>query len=662
MPWHKVRDHSDCPASRPIAVVKDSDGAVEGCHASEDDADDQLAALYAAEADEELGALAEEVVDLTTRTTMDLTTVTLPHQRLGGKPNPGTKPDRRLRRNRQRAQVGDCPPGQHQMPDGGCMPDEDMALAENGPFAPWSGVLALEGTETGDGREFAPGSLEWAAPPLPLMWQRQSEPQHMRSVVVGRIDTVERAGSEILGTGVVDLGSEDGREIARQMGYDPETGEVDPGRAIAGGVSVDVDSVKDSDVELVFPDSGGEDSVEETDDGDLLMLFGPPPEKVVFHRGRLRGATLVALPAFVEARITLEGSPEEGLVASLLERTGQHLGAIGTHDTSTSDEPWDSGAATAGLPTPMPVDTARGMYAWMADGAVEDGEVRKGDLRFPHHNSAGGAANLTGCSSGIGALNGARGGTTIPAGDRQGVYNHLAAHLRAAGREPPPLADLDDALVAAGAVPVAPPAAWFRDPVLPGPTTWTVDDDGRVFGHLALWGICHTTFADRCVTPPRERDYPYFQLGDLRSREGETLGVGQVTLGTGHYAGSGAVPAVEHYDHTGYAAADVACGEDRFGIWVAGALRPGLSEARVRELRAAKLSGDWRKIGGQLRLVAVLAVNVPGFPVPRMRARMDGEGLLALTAAGVVTDERCEAYGRVRGDGLGTLRVRKVVK
>lgn len=48
MPWHV--DKSDrCPASRPWAVIKDADGAIEGCHASKADANKQLAALYANE-------------------------------------------------------------------------------------------------------------------------------------------------------------------------------------------------------------------------------------------------------------------------------------------------------------------------------------------------------------------------------------------------------------------------------------------------------------------------------------------------------------------------------------------------------------------------------------------------------------------------------------
>jgi len=48
MPWH-VAESGKCPASKPWAVIKDSDGSVEGCHASKADANKQMAALYANE-------------------------------------------------------------------------------------------------------------------------------------------------------------------------------------------------------------------------------------------------------------------------------------------------------------------------------------------------------------------------------------------------------------------------------------------------------------------------------------------------------------------------------------------------------------------------------------------------------------------------------------
>jgi hypothetical protein len=48
MPWH-VSKSSECPASKPWAVIKDSNGEVEGCHATKAAANKQLKALYANE-------------------------------------------------------------------------------------------------------------------------------------------------------------------------------------------------------------------------------------------------------------------------------------------------------------------------------------------------------------------------------------------------------------------------------------------------------------------------------------------------------------------------------------------------------------------------------------------------------------------------------------
>lgn len=649
MPWHLVEAHSECSDSQPWAVVQDDSGEVEGCHATRSDAEDQMAALYASEADQELSSLSEKLVRAVTM----------------AKPSEGTPADRRLKRNKGRAprvdyqeepregtdDDGDCPPGMHRMPDGECapddaVPDEVMAVDDLvGPFQGWTGVLAVEGVETGDGREFAPDSLEWPIPPLPLMWQRQSEPMHMRSVVVGRIDRIERQGAEIHGWGVLDLGNPDGAEVVRQMGA-----------SMAGGVSVDVDSVKEPDVELVYPDDGEDERVTEDEDNNIVMLFGPPPEKTVFHRGRIRGATLVALPAFVEARLRLIDEEEISLALAHV------FAAVGIHHPDTVEGAWDSSPNEKRLPSPMPIATARGAYAWIDSGAGD--ELTKTDCKFLHHSVSAdgspGAANLTACSNGVGILNGGRGGADIPAADRQGVYNHLAAHLRDAGRVPPPLADLGGALVAAGG-PMFPPQEWFQNPKLQAPTPWTIRE-GKVFGHLALWSSCHTTFPNRCITPPREQDFPYFMKRELETSEGDIIGVGQITMGTGHAPlRMGHVPASEHYDDTGTAMVDIAVGEDRWGIWVAGALRPGVTDAQLRELRAASLSGDWRRIGGRLRLVAVLAVNVPGFPVPRMRATLAADEVASLVAAGIPTEARRERYRKVNAETLsdGTIRVRR---
>jgi hypothetical protein len=122
-------------------------------------------------------------------------------------------------------------------------------------------------------------------------------------------------------------------------------------------------------------------------------------------------------------------------------------------------------------------------------------------------------------------------------------------------------------------------------------------------------------------------------------------------MDTGHAEkGDGPQAAVSHYDNTGTGVADVNAGEDAHGIWVAGAMRPGVSEQQMYVLKATgALSGDWRRIGGNLELVAALAVNVPGFPIPRvaMAAAASGQTLSLIAAAVVTADPNAEQADRI---------------
>lgn len=197
-----------------------------------------------------------------------------------------------------------------------------------------------------------------------------------------------------------------------------------------------------------------------------------------------------------------------------------------------------------------------------------------------------------------------------------------------------------DALIAA-AIPTAPPEAWFKDPGLTGPTALVIGDDGRVYGHIAAWGTCHIGQIGKCVEPPTSpSNYAYFRTGALQTAEGTSVAVGHLTMDTGH-AGprDSATQAAAHYDNTGYVFADVAAGEDAYGIWVAGSLRPGIPAERVRIARSAPISGDWRTIRGSLELVGALAVNVPGFPVPRPRGLLASGEVKSLLASGVVAHD-----------------------
>lgn len=211
------------------------------------------------------------------------------------------------------------------------------------------------------------------------------------------------------------------------------------------------------------------------------------------------------------------------------------------------------------------------------------------------------------------------------------------------------------ALIACGIVssviPNEPPAEWFDDPKLSQATPLTVGDDGRVYGHIAAWHVDHIgmSFGTR---PPRSRsNYAYFHTGVLRTEEGTDVPVGQLTLAGGHASlEMSAQEAVRHYDDTASAIADVHAGEDAYGIWIAGALRPGTAPEQIRALRASAPSGDWRPIKGRLELVGVLQVNVPGFPIAR--ARVASGQVMALVAAGAAT------LARMRHDPVADLNAR----
>lgn len=562
---YEVRKSGDCPASTPWGVFKQGTGEKMGCHGSEEEAQAQMDALYANEPE----ARAADNITAAPNVT-------------GSAPVPS---------------VGntDVPAMSPTFSDG----------------SPWTGVLAIEGQETGDGRMFEPGSLTWvgASPDLtvapadaaslglPLAWTPQDYGEHQGSVRVGRIDRIYRDATNpniIRADGVFDDNGVNGAEMLRLMKA-----------KMAGGVSVDVDSIKDADVELVFPEGDG------GDEGDLMDLFAMP-ELTVFHAGRIRGATMVDIPAFVEARIELV----------------------------------DSAVTTA-----APAITGNGPMAPSSYAAT----VEK---LLPHGCDREGGPDLGACASALAVVM-TRPMDGVALADRKAMHAHLAEHLRKLGLAPQEfsltaLSDELQVLYASASpttAPAAPPDWMFADPGFTTATAVSVsepDENGwrYVSGHAALWDTCHTSFPGACVTPPYEdQGHTYFRLGEVLTASGERVPVGSITLGTGHAPVSGDPRrAVEHYDHTGTCVALVASGNDDHGIWVAGVIKPGTPAGRVIELAGAKLSGDWRRIAGSLRLVAMLAVNTPGFPVPRLRTSVMDGVQASLIAAGVVpSGERLRA-------------------
>lgn len=138
------------------------------------------------------------------------------------------------------------------------------------------------------------------------------------------------------------------------------------------------------------------------------------------------------------------GSPfatNTAAVATAIAATIEDLkAAIASHSTATDDGAWDGPANEARISADAGASTLRRAFAWMDP---DKDPATKAAYRFIHHmvstDGSVGAANLRACSTGIAVLNGGRGGTTIPADDRSGVYAHLARHLRDGDREPPAL-------------------------------------------------------------------------------------------------------------------------------------------------------------------------------------------------------------------------------
>lgn len=194
--------------------------------------------------------------------------------------------------------------------------------------------------------------------------------------------------------------------------------------------------------------------------------------------------------------------------------------------------------------------------------------------------------------------------------------------------------------------PVVPPRGWFSRVDVPDPSRHVYlgrrpngVPTGQTWGYVAQWGVPHAGILDREVYAPRlgpEGYRTFSSQGSVFTEEGEEVPTGVLTFGGGHASTDlGVIPALAHYDNAGSAYADVVIGEDEFGVWFAGAMRPHLTRQQIEEFGRHPVSGDWRANPGDtaLRFVAALSVNTPGFPI-RGQAHITASGVRSLVAAG----------------------------
>ena len=478
--------------------------------------------------------------------------------------------------------------------------DEDAAAE----YVAW---LAPEGTATDDGRLMAPDSLTWREPPLPLMASDRTLPGHLNAVLVGNLvdlDRAERDGVTWVTARVRWDSTEEAQRFRELVDCALDDGD---GCAQMRGVSVDL-AIMEADVR--YEDEMADD--EEAEDPDW-----PGGVWLRVRAGTILGATLVPMPAFSEAHV-------EPITAAATR--------FGDLPLSERDRVWDSDAARRRVLGDGDWDRFERAHFWVDRDAIEErGEPTQADFKLPFADLIDGelVAVWNGVTAATAAVRGARGGVDIPDDDRPGVEMHQCRYYAKARDQYDddtivcPHEEEEASLVAA--YPVAPPSSWFSHDGITGPTPLTVSD-GRVFGHAALRDTCHTGLAG-CTTMPEAADLGMFLTGHVVTQEGTEVAVGQITLAGGHpsdFDGRGrlrSIDAVQRaYADTRSAVADVTAGYDEWGLWVAGALRPGVTDEEVRVLRASPLSGHWRWRDGGDHLIALVAVNAQGFPVRRLAA------------------------------------------
>jgi len=209
-------------------------------------------------------------------------------------------------------------------------------------------------------------------------------------------------------------------------------------------------------LEQDFENRGSEEDAMDTQTADPTVEVEQPPVaesamQVNIDTAMERLLALEALADRVQGK--LNAFAAEDADATPAEVQTAEFGPLPSHETAWSDEPWDAAVQEVNVLSPEAEAYFALVYAWQDSDA--DITV-KSSYRFIHHfvSEAGtpSAASMAACSAGIGVLNGARGGTTIPDGDREGVYEHLRRHLLDADREPPELLSTADVSIVAAAV------------------------------------------------------------------------------------------------------------------------------------------------------------------------------------------------------------------
>ncbi|WP_060905544.1 phage minor head protein [Streptomyces scabiei] len=553
---------------------------------------------------------------------------------------------------------------------------------------PGGAALAFENQQTGDGRVFAPGALEWSGPgPWPLQYADEMLRGHEGAELAGAINGIARDGDRITGEGVLYLTQRSGAEATMLLEEEAPL-----------GVSVDLDDVdvefvdrtlaEGEDGVLVLAASLASASLLRLDDGGWMLtsstapawtasgghparirhtsqlITGPggavtaasvraafdgagvltaaagdpddPEAGVVVHsetsgdlllritRARLRGATLVAVPAYDRARIVLDPLDEEAEAAASAAGDVEEPVVAATGDTHQRVI-----AYVRACPAPVgPAEVAR--VVGVAVKTARD-----------HLNRAVKSGHLVRMAPGLYA-----GASSMPEGQE------VAASAAGTAVEPagvphthPVPDDVMGELVASAwsamqdADPM--PAEWFREPTaeeLPPGSGGVHYSGGRIYGWVAQAGEPHAGFPGRNLTIESlgELDMSHFLRARFKLDDGSFVRAGAYTMNVPHSRdGAECDTASCQFDDTRTVAGVITCGLNERGLWFSGAAAPWLSQWDRTVFTACQPSYHMRQgPNGKWQLRAVLSVPVPGHSSPLIAAAVERSNLaLAASAA-----------------------------
>ncbi|MGC0418401.1 phage minor head protein [Embleya sp. AB8] len=555
-------------------------------------------------------------------------------------------------------------------------PMEPDTTADGLPARRWStpgdNALAFENQETGDGRIFAAGSLQWDTGPWPLQYADEMLMGHEGAELAGAIETMARDGDRLAGTGVIYTSRPAGQDavllleegaplgvsvdlddvalkfVDRTPGYDDE--EFALAASLGSVVLASASLLRLPDgawlitarsaaewsasgsalsraqhtVQIITGSDGvvSADTVRAAFAGAFTAAAGDaddPDGGIVVHsettgdfllritRARVRGATLVAMPAYDRARIVLDPITDEEPVASAV-------------------------AATA----PQPSEAQQRVIAYVSvcPGPVGAREVAQAlgmrmEVAKGHLTRAAVAGRLVRLASGLYV-----GVTTMPEGPHaatldgpdsevDGGGDDLLASAWTAMRDMPPM-----------------PAAWFREPTaaeLPPGSGGVHYANGRIYGWVAQAGEPHAGMPGRNLTIDSlgDIDTTHFLRAKFRLDDGSQVKVGAFTMNVGHHRdGAECENAACQFDDSRTVAGIVTVGMNARGMWFSGAASPWLSEWDRQVFTACQPSYHMKQgRGGKWQLRAVLTVPVPGHSSPLLAAAVAERAQVALAAS-----------------------------